>query len=463
MPNRQTALRWLPAQVLTVAVFGLTPLWLRVPPSTPWFSDLYVSRFVLFIAMGLTVGVWFLTGMPGFAALRRDRLRAGWMLALLLLAVWMYASGGWALMRERHPELATGAAVQFGMVALFALVTACVRVPPRWIVAALVFGLIWNAGLAGAQVAEQGSVGGIFRALGEFPLNVRQQGISYLTAGDERWLRPYGLLPHPNVLAGWLAVGLLALTPWLARGRGFLLALIVMAGGLWAFGLTFSRGAWLGLAAGAVVLLPLALRLRWPRRRLMISVIVAGVVALTFAFSYRTLLLARAGVGGEDVERFSVGERTLLIDSALKAIATDPLRGVGAANFPWFASYDFFDAGVPLRGNNVHNLLLSAWAETGLVGAGLLTAAVILGGAAALRTVLRGSQDRHSRAALLVGFGALLITGQVDHYTWSMLQMQTLWWGVLAVTLSADGGRSLPAVLESTQSDLTQQSGSPHE
>ncbi|HRL13652.1 MAG TPA: hypothetical protein PKX07_17350, partial [Aggregatilineales bacterium] len=73
------------------------------------------------------------------------------------------------------------------------------------------------------------------------------------------------------------------------------------------------------------------------------------------------------------------------------------------------------------------------------------------------------SQDQPTRAALLAGFGALLITGQVDHYTWSMLQMQTLWWGVLAAALSADGGRSLPAVLESTQSDLTQQSGSPHE
>ncbi len=31
-----------------------------------------------------------------------------------------------------------------------------------------------------------------------------------LLAGDIRWLRPYGLLPHPNVLAGFLVIGRLS-------------------------------------------------------------------------------------------------------------------------------------------------------------------------------------------------------------------------------------------------------------
>jgi O-antigen ligase len=463
MPIRKTGLRWLPARVGTLVVFLLTPVWLRVPPSTPMFSDLYVARFVLFLVMGLTVIAWLLTGLPGFTALRRDRLRAGWLLTLLLMALWMFATGAWAFMGDRFPELATGAAVQFSMVVLFTLVTACVSVPPRWIAAALVFGLIWNAGLAGAQVAEQGSVGGIFRALGEFPLGVNLQGISYLTSGDLRWLRPYGLLPHPNVLAGWMAVGLLVLIPWLARGRGFILALLVLTGTLWAFGLTFSRGAWLGLASGAFALLPLAIRLRWPRRRLIAAVLVAGAVAAAFFVTYRPLILARAGAGGENVELYSVGERSLLIGAALAAIYDQPLRGIGAANFPWYASYEFYDAGVPLRGNNVHHYLLSAWAEIGAVGLALVVMALVLGIEAALRSIRRGERDRHTRAALLAGFTALVASGLVDHYVWSLLQMQTLWWGVLAAALSVDGSRSLPVMIESNQSNLTQQSGSPHE
>lgn len=434
--------RRLIVQAGALAVFALTPLWYRLPQPLPVIEPLYVTRFVVFLVAALTVGVWLFSGAVGLGALLRDRTRAVWALALLALAVWMWASGSWAFMGERYPEIARSASLQMTISALFALAVASVGVPGRAVVIVLGFGVAWNAGLAMAQVAVQGSVGGVFALLGEFPLRVEQAGISYLQAGDMRWLRPYGLLPHPNVLGGFLVVSTLATVYGLGAWRGWRwgLALIVFCAGLWALLLTFSRGGWLGFGVAAIAFLPVLARLGLVTRRLWIAVGVAMALSGVFVASYHPLILARAGVGSENVEQFSIGERILLEGAALVAIRENPLTGVGAGNFPWRASYYFFDNDIPLRGNNVHRYLLSAWAETGLIGMVLVVAAMIAGYEAALRAIYQRGADAGARALLLAGWLGLVITGMVDHYTWTLPQMQLLWWGCLAVALGDKGG-----------------------
>src|SRR5690606_22415668 len=132
--------------------------------------------------------------------------------------------------------------------------------------------------------------------------DVGSAGVSIVQAEGVRRLRPYGLLPHPNMLAGFLTGGLLAAGAWVFSRRLVLwwLGTAVSLFGLWALGLTFSRAAWGGLLAGALVTLPLLWR---ARRRERDAWLLAGVtlglalvIGLVFFFVHRPFLLARAGV-----------------------------------------------------------------------------------------------------------------------------------------------------------------------
>src|SRR5688572_8664130 len=107
--------RHLLVQIGALLTFSLIPVWYRLSSETITFTPHYVTRFLIFWPMLFTIVVWLVAGLPGFAEFRRDLLRAWWALALLLLVMWMYASGVWAFMANQQPELATNAALQFGI------------------------------------------------------------------------------------------------------------------------------------------------------------------------------------------------------------------------------------------------------------------------------------------------------------------------------------------------------------
>jgi O-antigen ligase len=460
-----------------LAAFALIPVWYRLPATPPLFPSLYVSRFLILLPMLWSIVWWLVLGLPGFNMLRQDTLRAGWALALLLLALWALASPLWAFQRIAHPDVGQSAALQFGVVALFAIVVACAAPPRRMIVGTLVVGVLWSSIITIGQVVNQGSIG--LRALGEFPLGVNQPGIGYIQVGDARWLRPYGLLPHPNMLAGFFAIGLLAATVWFTSRQRLLVwaGILIFTLGLWGLLLTFSRGAWIGFAAGVFAILPLLIRDKaklvvhgpllaknitvpsvslWFKKflshsRLPVLILVFLVVALPFALIFRPFLAARVGVGGESIELRSISDRVVFTTFAYDSIIERPIIGVGIGNFPWRASFYLANTNYDLRGDNVHQVLVSAWAELGLVGLVLLVAALVLGTEAVLKTFTRGSRhegakgeravrpsdngDTLARIALFGGFITLTALGLLDHYPWTIIQFQVAWWGLLAASL----------------------------
>lgn len=437
--------RLLPVQVGVLATFLLTSFWLRLDETPIFFARIYFSKFAILLPMMLTIVAWFLTGMPGFNVFRQGGIRAGWAVALLALVIWMYASSAWAFMRGSEAQMvidATGTAVQFGVVALFVLVAACAGPPPSVVIPVLILGLIGNAYIGGGQVAAQSSIGLDF--LGEFKLNANQSGVSVIQAEGVRWLRPYGLLPHPNIFAGVMLVGLLALVYWLLAERELLhtLALIILPATLWVFLLTFSRGGYLAFAAGAFVLLPLLWRTKRHENGLGLAFIVLLMVGAAFFIIYRPLLLARTGAGLESTEVYSIGERNALMQTAARAISDNPLVGVGAGNFPWRASYYLHYANSPVRGNNVHQVVMSVWAELGLIGLSIFVLTMLLGLEAVYQRIRAGDGDVIGRSVLLAGFIALAIAGLFEHYPYTLIQMQTLWWGLLAIAMQPGDEKS---------------------
>lgn len=417
-----------------LVTFALVPVWYRFPRSPGSFAVDYSLGFLIFWPMLWTVGWWLVGGLPGFSTLRRDRVRCLWALALLLLVCWAFLSWSWAFTRGFRPEIVAGSALPLGVSALFALVVACAAPPLRWIVAVLVLGLVVNSAVAGWQTARQGPTD--LKFLGEFNINPANSGVSVVQADGVRWLRPYGLLPHPNMLAGFLVIGIMAAFVPTLVGKGWRRygGLAILLFGLWALLLTFSRGAWLGLAAGAFAILPLlwGLRSRLSWRWLAVTALLISIMGAAFFALYRPFLVARAGLGDPTLEQRSISDRAIFTEYAYTAIEKSPVLGVGLGNFPWLAARLLLATDYDLKGLPVHHVLLSAWSELGLVGFGLVVLVLLFGIEAVFRA-LRGDQTTMiSRSVLLGAVIALMVIGLLDHYPWTTLHFQAAWWGLLA-------------------------------
>ncbi|NDJ60138.1 MAG: hypothetical protein GYB67_03385, partial [Chloroflexi bacterium] len=329
---------------------------------------------------------------------------------------------------------------QLASVALFALAVSCAGPPPRAVLTVLIVGLVANSVITILQAEHQAWIG--LTILREFRFSPTTPGVSVILAGDWRYARPYGLLPHPNLLAGSLLIGVLAAATWVLSARRWrrFAGITAVGLGFWALLLTFSRAAWGGLVVGgliALVSLRPFVQIRALRRSLIAALAVVVIIGGLFFAAYQPLLLARVGVGAEATEIRSVVDRVIYTELALQAIGESPVLGVGLGNFPQVADDYLAETSFDLRGDQVHNVLLAAWAELGVIGLVLLLTALISGVVVALRHLRQTDHlaDRAARIGLLAGVGALFAVGWFDHYPWTILHFQIAWWGLLAAAL----------------------------
>jgi hypothetical protein len=180
-----------------------------------------------------------------------------------------------------------------------------------------------------------------------------------------------GRVPWHRVLAG-AVVGALLLAPFAAFARaalltGFLVCVLAV--------LLLSRGTprKVGLAAAAVL---------------------AVLVAVTPAWRERL---------GKAAENLFGGERTHAMSVGWRLVREHPLLGVGFGNHKPAALATQAETGITdLLATDAHNLWLTAWAETGLVGLALL---------ASVHLFLARALVRRHRAGSLAATGALLSFG----------------------------------------------------
>jgi hypothetical protein len=248
-------------------------------------------------------------------------------------------------------------------------------------------------------------------------LDAAMRGASVVQLPDGlRWLRAYGTLPHPNMLGGFVLL-------FLAGPAAFFLlkagrerrALVLFTGGVSLLVLTFSRSAWVGLAAAGLVL---AFHSRKLERKRLITIALAGLTGLlAAAVPLYPLIFTRAGPGPVATEEFSNEARGWLIQSTLNMIRNHPLLGVGVGayivEYARHASYGYLI-------EPVHNLPLLVIAELGIAGALIVIGLswYILNG------VLRAKRaETVVFSAVLVG---LLVTSLFDHYLWTLAPGQML-------------------------------------
>lgn len=282
----------------------------------------------------------------------------------------------------------------------------------KWVQIALVMWLVaeegqrvgWGWALALIFVAAVSQA-----AIGVWQFGLRGDGPEHFLILGGRFYRASGSFQQPNPFGGFMGLGLtlaaglaiaaleawwdqalpsLEMRPWRFDtfraaffNQGFpRLVLFTGVAGLLAAGLlaSWSRGAWLGVAAGAAVML-----FAWPRKvsqgaLLLLAAVMLGLILWLSGLlpdSITSRLTDFGGFSGSvDVRgvwvtdaNFSVIERLAHWQAALEMARYHPLLGVGVGNY---------EVVYPLYGlaawenalGHAHNIYLNALAETGAIG-----------------------------------------------------------------------------------------------
>jgi hypothetical protein len=249
---------------------------------------------------------------------------------------------------------------------------------------------------------------------------------------SERWLRAYGSLDHPNVLGGFLAIGLLILI-WKVINHQrankktdckfiiYHLSLIILIAGLI---LTFSRSSYLAMAAGIIIYFVVYLSKKdWPvLKRLGLALLIGAFLAgLAFA-SYHDLFLTRAEASSR-LEAKSISERQMYFNDSFGMIKGRWLIGAGIGNYtnelslrepkrPWYYL------------NPVHNVFLLLFSEIGFFGMICFIALLIY---------LFAQSWLKKNVLNLSILSALVIIMMFDHYLWSLHFGVLFFWAIIGV------------------------------
>ncbi len=183
-------------------------------------------------------------------------------------------------------------------------------------------------------------------------------GVTEATGGVRQGLAIYH---SPNALALYLGKlippAVLLAVGW--GGGGRLAAGVTAVAGLWALWLTYSRGAWLGLAAALAAGFGLLAR----QRRAVAAVTLLG--ALT-AIGLLGFLLAPGRFGADETAL----RRIYIWEAALRMVRDRPLTGVGLDNFLYLYRERYMppEAWQEPDISHPHNIVLDFWVRLGIGG-----------------------------------------------------------------------------------------------
>ncbi|PIY95631.1 MAG: hypothetical protein COY66_06245 [Candidatus Kerfeldbacteria bacterium CG_4_10_14_0_8_um_filter_42_10] len=271
--------------------------------------------------------------------------------------------------------------------------------------------------------------------LGMSNLEIAASGTSVIETGTGRFLRAYGSFPHPNILAGFLLVGLflvigLYLQTKNKERRSLALAgLAVIAAG---FFCSFSRAAWLTLGISLFFLLgamnPKRHFSEWHRPILKLVGIIATVF-LVFFILYPQTIITRFSFN-ERLEELSLSQRANYYQDAFSLIKKHPVSGVGLNNYTLAVNYEIDSALAGQEYQPVHNVYLLVLAELGVFGVLIFLFLIF--------QILKESwlaltnysfDDSHSWFLICsVILMAIFILFLFDHYFWTLSSGIMLFW-----------------------------------
>ncbi len=374
--------------------------------------------------------------------------------------------------------------IQVILLAAFFVTLFRTKVEPVKVASWFVLSLVPHALLAIWQFATQTVIGSSW--LGMSPQNPADLGVSVVQTSVGRFLRAYGGFPHPNILGGWMATGLLIalwlnITPLKLRGGKGVIWLIE---GLFTLALfySFSRSAWLAVAVGLALLVILnvgegyaklknlgeSAKLTNSKRRLL-SLAIPIILFATLTIVHRDLVLTRADIQSSRLEQKSIVTRIQTLRDGIGVFQAVPLFGTGPnSELPvlatlkkhWIEEDSIRIAALgqfPGHPNswNADEYVRSRMATIGplepphmvwlliLVNFGIAGSLFIFGfGLYLLRSVLNKwrSLDTHNKILIITLFSFYFLVSSLDHYPWSLWSGQALSALVAFVILNVSEG-----------------------
>lgn len=282
----------------------------------------------------------------------------------------------------------------------------------KYLTLSLSVAIFYSSIIAWGQFLVGHSIGESLWWLGERTFSVSTPGIALVTIGGQDYLRPYATFPHPNVLAGFLLVGIIFLLSGRRNFRFLTSASIVL--GILAIVISFSQAVWLASMVLIIITLPIIRKRLTFLANLILGLVIAGSIILPLLPTDTTQSLPQ-----------EISQRIILAKAAGDMFLDYPLFGVGLNNFVVKLPQHISPATAWLL-QPVHNLSLLILAETGLAG-------LIFLGWFLIKALKRFSNLSSQFPIALL---AVLLTGFFDHYWLTLQQTQLLFVVVVALIFS---------------------------
>lgn len=353
-----------------------------------------------------------------------------WLKLAGLIPLWAFVSILWA--GDRAAASFTAMHLFHGYALACLLLVSRVRLAQA--LAAFAGGAAASAALGLWQSFAQADFASTWLGVSAHP--VQDPGTSVIGTAGGRHLRAYGSLPHPNILGGYAAAGLVAafaLASEEGRLRRWMPAFAaVLSAGLVA---SFSRSGWLAalvaLAVGA--LMPRAVDAA-ARRRLLPTFAAAAVTALLVTAVSLPAVTSRV-TGQGRLEAKSVDERSSAFLDGLSVVRADPAAGTGVGNYLPIANGLFGSLSDPYAVQPPHVVPLLVAAELGFLGLAVLVGALAAWWSDAAWLLRRARSPRVALAAALPI--VLLVVSCFDHYPYDLFAGMTLVGALFGLFLKA--------------------------
>ncbi|MDD5043913.1 MAG: O-antigen ligase family protein [Patescibacteria group bacterium] len=358
-----------------------------------------------------------------------------WLVAFFALAI--FISIFWA--KDRNLAIYGWAKVSEGIGLLWLVARFPIKM--RFISLALVGAAVIQSLLGIHQFLLQGVFGNKWLGMAvHYPWQLGDFVVESVTG---RFLRAYGSLPHPNILAGFLVVSLVILTGLLLYKRDQILKsgqgntyfrLIAFCVILFGLFFSFSRGGWTVLASSFLFLLiaeAISVKLTKHHWRIFKLVLLSGLVFALLSGIYSDLVKTRI-FGGTRLEILSNEERIEYVDEAGKLIQNHFLTGVGINNYTLAIYREIDSARQSWDYQPVHNLYILIMAELGILGAvsfGLLLLYIFWTVFLNWRLICQS----YWAIVYSIALWTLLKVSFFDHYVWTLHFGIMLWWLILGL------------------------------
>jgi O-antigen ligase len=256
---------------------------------------------------------------------------------------------------------------------------------------------------------------------------------------SSRWLyhrcdRAHGFFSIYMTLAGVLSLVLLATLPRLTLGGQSLPRLAVpWLLMLWGLIMTYTRGAWIGFAAGVLTVVTTIRRGRW--------LLVGGLLVLAGAALLAPPELRHRFLSMADPDESGVRERVYMWKSGFAMWRERPLLGVGPGGVKREYSRYALPEAVKKRTGHVHNTPLQILVERGLLGLAAWLWIWVAFYSQAIRLLRRLPDDARPERALVAGSLAAItgfLVGGLSEHNFGDSEVVMVAWALMALPWAVD-------------------------